>query len=341
MKVVFPENKCLIGNKIKNFTIKSDGFIYHEDIDISNPKDNQITINKVDYYFTYLTLDGKTKGGNSIILKLFETQNINEDDIKYETPDLIIKILKYKKQRFPEVPELRFQKEISILNKCKELEYQNIINIDYHGICKIYNPQKHVYYEYLFYTMEYAPFDLKSFIEMYHNTIDLNKKLSYCISISKGLKELYNLGYFHRDIKPDNIFITNDIWKIGDLGLLEERESEKSLDLEAEWVGPRGWMSPESMNKFLTEGKGFENKFNCKIDHQSDIFQLGKVFWYIFQYNAPIGGVKEIDFKIKQTHIYSILKTMLNHSKTKRFKNIDEIIFLLEKIELKLFKSVA
>jgi serine/threonine protein kinase len=114
----------------------------------------------------------------------------------------------------------------------------------------------------------------------------------------------------------------------------------KSQDEEAEPIGPRGWMSPESMNKYLTEGKGFEHSFPCKIDHQSDIFQLGKVFWYIFQHNAPIGSVKESDFKIRNSKVYSIIKTMLNHSKSKRYKTIDEVIKLLKAEETKLLKTL-
>jgi len=142
------------------------------------------------------------------------------------------------------------------------------------------------------------------------------------------------------DLKPDNIFISNDVWKIGDLGLLSERYDSDEIDVVNEQIGPKGWMSPESMNKYLTEGKGFAYNFPCKIDHQSDIFQLGKVFWYIFQHNAPIGSVNESDFKIRQSQIYSVLKTMLNHSKVKRYKNVDEVIKLLKGVEAKLLKTL-
>lgn len=99
-------------------------------------------------------------------------------------------------------------------------------------------------------------------------------------------------------------------------------------------------MSPESMNKYLTEGKGFNHKYHCDIDHQSDIFQLGKVFWYIFQHNAPIGSIKETDFLMKKGQLYPIIKTMLNHSKSKRYKDIDEVIKLLKIEEHKLLKVV-
>ena len=97
-------------------------------------------------------------------------------------------------------------------------------------------------------------------------------------------------------------------------------------------------MSPESMNKYLTEKKGFQYEFDCQIDHQSDIFQLGKVFWYIFQHNAPIGVIKENDFKVRNFILYSVIRTMLNHSKHRRYSDIDEVIKLLKAVQLRLLK---
>jgi serine/threonine protein kinase len=143
------------------------------------------------------------------------------------------------------------------------------------------------------------------------------------------------MNFYHRDIKPDNIFFVGSTWKIGDLGLIDDQDKNHSIDKIAEWVGPRGWMSPESMNKYLTENKGFIGEFNVKINHQSDIFQLGKVFWYIFQHNAPIGNISESDFVLKEKEVYPILRTMLNHSTKKRYEMIDEVIYLFTKIESK------
>lgn len=305
-----------------------------QSIDISNPIENIITINNIDYYFIPLSENGN-KGGNSIILKLYETQDFDIDDLNYDIPDKVIKISKYPLRNNPNKPNQRFQREIEALNRCAESGHQNIITTYENGVCKIFDIRKNNYIKYQFYTMEFAEYDLKSFIEKYHKILGIDEKIELCISLSEGLKELNQLGYYHRDLKPDNIFITEkNKWKIGDLGLLENRQIE-SIDTVAEFIGPRGWISPEAMNKYLCENKEFSFNHNCAIDHQSDIFQLGKIFWYIFQYNAPIGTVKENDFLIKNSMLFSIIKTMLNHSKKKRYKNIEEVIFLLKPLERK------
>jgi serine/threonine protein kinase len=340
MDFTFPKNKVLHNGTLKNHSIRGEKD-YFSLVDTLKPTDNQIQIKGTDYFFTYLTHSGKNKGGNSVILKLYESQNINTDEISYDTPDLVIKILKFKRANYETKSEKRFTKEIDALKRCRDADFVNVIKIFHNGICKIFNPYDEIFDEHLYYTMEYAPYDLKTYIEENHKQLSLDIKLSLCLSIAEGLKELESLDYYHRDIKPDNIFMSGNDWKIGDLGLLAERNDLNEIDEEAEPIGPRGWMSPESMNKYLTEGKGFEYPFSCKIDHQSDIFQLGKVFWYIFQHNAPIGSVKESDFKIKNSQVYSIIKTMLNHSKAKRYKTIDEVIKLLKSEEAKLLKTLV
>lgn len=91
------------------------------------------------------------------------------------------------------------------------------------------------------------------------------------------------------------------------------------------------------MNKYLSEGVAGKN-FDCTIDHQSDLFQLAKVFWYILQGNAPIGCIKECDFLLKNSSLYSLIRQMLNHSKRKRPTSIDAVISDLHKIVNKYYK---
>jgi serine/threonine protein kinase len=115
-------------------------------------------------------------------------------------------------------------------------------------------------------------------------------------------------------------------WKLGDLGLVEHREKSFLVDEPGEWIGPRGWQSPESLNKFVTERTPWGHKFDCKIDHQSDLYQLGKLLWYVVQGNCPEGGIDRANFLAKDDRLYQIAKTLLNNSKKRRLPNIDELI---------------
>jgi serine/threonine protein kinase len=306
-------------------------------INYTQPQNNLITIDNVDYIFKKLNEDGN-KGGNSIILKLYSEFDIQSEedyaDLDSVKPDSVLKLLKFNFKKNRGNPSFRknhkrFLNEIQALEMCKDTISQNVIEIYESGECLLGGKF------YLFYTMEFAENDLKDFIESNHSDIDFNTKIKFCKEILEGLKELYSHKIYHRDIKPDNIFMVNGKWKIGDLGLVEGRPLDHEIDKAAEFIGPRGWISPEAMNKYLTENKTFNSKFDCEIDNQSDIFQLGKLFWYIFQHNAPIGSVRLSDLNKDFRDVFPILKTMLSHSKKQRYKEVDEIIPLFKRIEKK------
>jgi non-specific serine/threonine protein kinase len=184
-------------------------------------------------------------------------------------------------------------------------------------------------YLFPFYTMDYASGDLKNYLE--NNDIPFGNRIDLCLQIANGLKELKDIGYYHRDLKPDNILMFDDTWKIGDLGLIAFRDKDNIYDKKNDFIGPKGWLSPEAMNKYLQSDNN-KYKFDCNIDHQSDVFQLGKVFWYILQGNAPIGNIRRSDFFDGHDDIYSVLKYMLNHSKKKRPISIDYVINELSRI---------
>jgi serine/threonine protein kinase len=299
------------------------------------PKDNPIVINNKDYFLGYLDSSFKgNKGGNSRVFALFDAQYYDEEENEH-TPVSAIKISRYWNRERSGIIEYteknkRFNNEVTALFSCKEKKCSNIVDIEITG--HIYNKTDKKYYP--FYIMEYAESDLKQFIEA--EKLSINEKVKLCLRIAQGLKELDDMNYYHRDLKPDNIFIIDSDWKIGDLGLVAFRNLD-SIDNLNEFIGPRGWITPEAMNKYLTENKNLEYNFDCTIDHQSDIFQLGKVFWYIMQGNAPIGCVRTMDFRENNTEIYALLRTMLNHSKKKRYKHIDEVIAILKRISEKMY----
>lgn len=300
---------------------------------------NYISINGTDYFVSYIDPVTKTnKGGNSFVFKLYQAQTFDEN----AEPDKVIKISKnkerYSKDRVIKAKRnQRFRQEIDALYDCKEKGVGNVIEIVADGnlICKT-TIDGVFQISFPFYVMEYAEFDLKRFLEENPDAYDEASRIELCLQISQGIKELNDLGYYHRDIKPDNIFMINGIWKVGDLGLIQMRD-KPSLDKEGELLGPRGWLSPEAMNKYLSE-KIEEKNFDCSIDHQSDLFQLAKVFWYILQGNAPIGCIKESDFLLRNSSLYSLLRQMLNHSKKKRPASVDIVISDLQKIVSKYYK---
>lgn len=317
-------------------------------------KDNIITINKRDYRLEKLSnlYKGKgNKGGNSFVYKLFDAQADDACPVKVikisnkpnnsETGDRNnISTSKYNK---------KFEREVHALLDCKKKEYQHVISIYEHGniVChktisqkkrKKTVPPKTIPVFYPFYTMDYADYDLKSFFENPENELDCLGKVDLCLDIAKGLTSLHKEGYYHRDIKPDNILFVGKEWQLGDLGLIAKRDEDyDDLYNANEFIGPRGWISPEVMNRFLLGNTENPNGFDCKIDDYSDVFQLGRVFWFIFQGNSPVGNIRINDFIDPNIYVYGLIRNMIYYNKKNRYSLID-VINRLESIRTDLLR---
>jgi serine/threonine protein kinase len=280
-----------------------------------NRRYNIITIDNIDYELKYLNEYKGSKGGNS---NVFLLANPNEPD--NEDQQLVIKFTNLPLEKAPRVFKRRFVREVIALRRAKKEKNESVIAIEHVGIAEISG------YQYPFYCMEKADNDLANFLSQ--NKISIDQKLLLCQSIIQGFKELNNLQIYHRDIKHDNIFVVANSCKIGDLGLIKFRDDDYDFiqNEKGERIGAFGWESPETMNKYLTERNG-SSPYDCEIDHQSDIFQLGKLFWYIFQGNLPIGQVIKEDFVIDDNDIFLVLFQMLQYSKkvNRRFISILDV----------------
>jgi serine/threonine protein kinase len=275
---------------------------------------NTLRYQDVDYLLYPLNEDKKnSKGGNSNVFKLVNPQTEDEFAVKFS---------KYNIKK-PDKPEniisriARFSREVEALKLSNELNLENIIQFYFDDYADIDHGRFH------YYVMEKADCDLTQYLD--ENDMTPQQRLLLCADILNGVKQLHENEIYHRDIKPDNILFVNKTWKIGDLGLIENRNTEFPLKEIGEKIGPIGWLSPEAANKFLNEGHGKINKYNfdCLIDEFSDVFQLGKLFWYIFQGNIPIGQIQQSDFKLGDDHIFEIIYEMLKHEK--RRPTIEEV----------------
>lgn len=70
---------------------------------------------------------------------------------------------------------------------------------------------------------------------------DISRIRKFFFGIAEGLKFIHSKNRIHRDLKPDNIFLTlNDTIKIGDFGLSTTRKS-----LSKAHCGTKQYMAPE------------------------------------------------------------------------------------------------
>ncbi len=134
-------------------------------------------------------------------------------------------------------------------------------------------------------THEGAPYIVSELLEgetlrerMAGGALPQRKAIDYALQIAKGLAAAHEKGIVHRDIKPDNVFITADgRVKILDFGLAKltsidgaasqtEVPTRKVNTDPGTVMGTMGYMSPEQL-------KGQH------VDHRSDIFSFGAILY--------------------------------------------------------------
>lgn len=93
-----------------------------------------------------------------------------------------------------------------------------------------------------------------------------------------GLSYAHKRGIIHRDIKPDNLFVTEDeVLKIMDFGIARQNTAEQFLTQTQPgmMLGTLNYMSPEQLQD------------TANVDPRSDIFSLGVVMYELFTGRQP------------------------------------------------------
>ncbi|XP_077782635.1 serine/threonine-protein kinase Nek5-like isoform X1 [Podarcis muralis] len=106
---------------------------------------------------------------------------------------------------------------------------------------------------------------------------DEDKILSWFVQISLGLKHIHDRKILHRDVKAQNIFLSNNgvIAKLGDFGIA--RMLSNTMEFARTCVGTPYYLSPE-----ICENKPYNNK--------TDIWSLGCVLYELCTLKHPFEG---------------------------------------------------
>lgn len=147
-----------------------------------------------------------------------------------------------------------------------KLEHPNIVTILNIGM----ENREGVIHHYI--AMEYVPGgSLRSQIGKAN---PIEQRINWMTQLCSALNYAHKRNVVHQDIKPDNVFLTQDgNLKLGDFGLAMIAAGH-SLDRHMQGKGSPAYMSPE-----LCRGE--------ETDHRSDIYSLGAVFFEMLTGEMP------------------------------------------------------
>ncbi|KAF1608035.1 Serine/threonine-protein kinase Nek5, partial [Eudyptes chrysolophus] len=129
----------------------------------------------------------------------------------------------------------------------------------------------------LYIVMEYCDGgDLMKRINMQHGVLfNEDQILSWFVQISLGLKHIHDMKILHRDVKAQNIFLSNNgkVAKLGDFGIA--RQLNSTMEFAHTCVGTPYYLSPE-----MCENRPYNNK--------TDIWSLGCVLYELCALKHPV-----------------------------------------------------
>ena len=204
--------------------------------------------------------------------------------------EVVIKVLRQHSSEDPTQVE-RFKNEFSSLKVCY---HRNIVKVyDFHEVSnasKWFSSQTldttNISARY-FFTMEYiegAP--LKDIIYS-DSRPSFEDSIYKLYQVARGLYYIHERKLIHRDLKPDNIFIssTNEA-KLLDFGIAKFEDSDLNLTLNTGAMGTSYYMSPEQIN-------------NDKIDYRTDIYAFGILVFEMLTGERPFADESRMQLYLK------------------------------------------
>src|SRR5438874_2406682 len=105
--------------------------------------------------------------------------------------------------------------------------------------------------------------------------IEFRAALGYLVQACHGLQAAHEAGVVHRDVKPDNFFVTKDgVLKVMDFGIAKQHAAP-GVTVAGSIAGTPFYMSPEQISNFST------------VTQATDLYALGICAYELFTGAPP------------------------------------------------------
>jgi serine/threonine-protein kinase len=109
--------------------------------------------------------------------------------------------------------------------------------------------------------------------------LPIDKGIELLIQAANALAVVHDHGVVHRDVKPDNFFLTKDgVLKVMDFGIAKRQATNTGLTRANVTAGTPQYLAPEQASNF------------GGVTHLADVYALGCIAYKIFTGSVPFDG---------------------------------------------------
>ena len=154
------------------------------------------------------------------------------------------------------------------------VEAQAYCKLDHANIVRLYDVGEYQGYPYL--VLEYIEGGtLRQFLDS--NRLSPKQAAELVKTLCLAVQHAHERGVIHRDLKPNNIFLTQEgVCKVGDFGLARLTESDSGVTHSSHPIGSKEYASPEQ-----AQGK------HLQVSPTSDVYSLGAILYEILAGRPP------------------------------------------------------
>jgi serine/threonine-protein kinase len=235
--------------------------------------------------------------------------------------DVALKILRPDQDADP-IAVQRFEQEVAATTR---LTHPNTVRVFDYGVT-----EDGIWY----YAMELLEGQTLADLVRSEGRLPAARALHIAHQVARALAEAHARGIFHRDVKPENVFITRagdepDFAKVLDFGIakVSQETAAGTLTRTGSIFGTPAYLSPEA-----ARGK--------PTDARSDVYSLGAVIYFMLAGQAPFQAANSTELLL--AHIHQSPPSLRDRPELAVGEQVDELVLrCLEKEPERRFTDAA
>ncbi|HLY10229.1 MAG TPA: FHA domain-containing serine/threonine-protein kinase, partial [Planctomycetota bacterium] len=207
--------------------------------------------------------------------------------------------------------------------------------LNHPNIVQVYDVKRHN--EYYYFSMEFVSGGSVQEILNRQKKISADQAVQMILDAAKGLDYAHKKGIVHRDVKPDNLMVSETgMIKIGDMGLARGLEEKIGPEEETSVIGTPHYIAPEQV-------------LGRPADFRSDIYSLGATAYRMLAGVTPFSAPSVRDLVNKKVRedaaaiieqspevpraVTDVVSRMMARDPDRRYQSMTEVITDLERYQ--------